>query len=414
MNKLFRCRNAQPIAWLLCAVVILSVLTACASPTPPPAPVTLRFAFPAADANHFTALADQFTRANPGIKIELVSRRWDPLTGIVDPSGADVLLTSQFGLDDLRNKGTLVSLDALIAGDRNLNAADFLPNAPKMFITNGKTWALPAGLDPQVVYFSKDFFDQRKVAYPEAGWNWDSFRNTILKLRDPAAGIYGYAVITDYLDPILFVYQHGGRLFDNLQDPTRTTFTDPKTIEAVEWYARLVQEPGAVLTPQIAQKAGVGNSQNAIRANRVGMWIGPLSSRGGRTERAAWPIRWGMVPLPRDAQAATMATAAGYAITTQCQKSLACWQWIAFASQHTVTSFAPARASLVKSAAGQDADVAKIAQASLDSALLIRAGDLSKLEKAIGAFTQAVNAVIEGRASAAEALALAQQASALP
>ena len=109
-----------------------------------------------------------------------------------------------------------------------------------------------------------------------------------------------------------------------------------------------------------------------------------------------------------------MATAAGYAITTQCQKSLSCWQWIAFASQHAVTSFAPARTSLIKSATGQDADVAKIAQASLDSTLLIRAGDLSKLEKVIGAFAQAVNAVIEGGAAAGEALAAAQQAVALP
>ena len=228
MKKLLHHPCAKAFTVLLCIAALLSVAAACASPTPPPTPVTLRFAFPAADADYFKALADQFTRANPNIKIELVSRRWDALTGIVDPTGVDVLLTSQFGLDDLRNKGTLVSLDALIAGDRALNATDFLPNATKMFVTNGKTWALPAGLDPQVIYYSKDLFDQRKVPYPEAGWNWDNFRETILKLRDPAAGIYGYAVITDYLDPILFVYQHGGRLFDSLEDPTRATFTDPK------------------------------------------------------------------------------------------------------------------------------------------------------------------------------------------
>ena len=57
-----------------------------------------------------------------------------------------------------------------------------------------------------------------------------------------------------------------------------------------------------------------------------------------------------------------MATATGYAITTQCKKSLACWQFIAFLSKQAPGSFAPARRSLVKSAAGQDAEVAKIPQ----------------------------------------------------
>ena len=212
-----------------------------------------------------------------------------------------------------------------------------------MFVDSGKTWALPAGLDPQVVYFNKDYFDKRGVPYPDANWTRDDFQQKVLKFRNPATGTFGYAIASDFLDPILFVYQHGGRLFDDLQDPTRTTFTDPKTVEAVEWYAKLLEQEGAVLTPQVAQGLGMGNLQNALRAGKSAMWIGPLSARGGRLDRAPWPFKWGMAPLPRDTTAATMATATGYTITTQCKKSLACWQFISFLSKQAPGSFAPAR-----------------------------------------------------------------------
>lgn len=398
---------------LLLATGLLLLVTGCATPTPPPEPVTIRFAFPAADQDQTKKLADQFAQAHPGVTIELLARRWDALTG-VDPGGADVVLTTQFALDELRRRGALVSLDPLIAGDKELNQADFIPNAIKMFVDSGKTWALPAGLDAQVLYFNKDLFDRRGVAYPTAGWTRADFQQAARKLSDPTGGSFGYAVTSDFLDPILFVYQHGGQLFDDLQAPTRTTFTDPKTIEAVDWYARFLREPHVVLTAQNAAEVGAGNLQYTLRSGKVGMWIGPLSARGGRFDRAPWPIKWGMAPLPADARSATMATATGYAITTQCKKSLTCWQFVVFMSKQPMATFAPARRSLLKATVGQDAEVAGVAQAAVDNALMIRAGDLTRLEKAIGVFTAAVAEVVADKASAAEAMAVAQQQSPMP
>ncbi|MEJ5199051.1 MAG: hypothetical protein WHX53_09015, partial [Anaerolineae bacterium] len=178
--------------------------------------------------------------------------------------------------------------------------------------------------------------------------------------------------------------------------------------------ARLLREPGVVLTAQNAQELGVGNIQYPLRMGKVGMWITSLSARGGRLERGPWPIKWGMAPLPADARAATMATAAGYGITTQCKKSLTCWQLAVFLSKQPIATFAPARRSLVKAMTGQDVEVARIAQAAADNSLMIRAGDLNKLEKAIEVFMAAVEAVVADKASAAEALAAAQQQSPMP
>ncbi len=398
---------------ILSALALALTLAACATPTPPPEPITIRLAAPAADQDQIKKLAEQFAKTHPGVTVEVLARRWDTITGL-DVSGADVVLTTQFALDEMRSRGLLLSLDPLIAGDKGLNQADFLPGAARMFVDAGKTWALPAGLDVQVLYFNKELFDRRGVAYPNERWTRADFEQAARKLSDPDSASFGYAVITDFLDPILFIYQHGGRLVDDLEAPTRTTFTDPKTIEAVDWYARLLREPGIVLTAQNAGTVGAGNVQYTVRSGKVGMWIAALSARGGRFDRAAWPMKWGMAPLPSDARTATMATAAGYAITTQCKRSLTCWQFIAFLSQQPIATFAPARRSLIKAMSGQDAEVARIAQAAADNALMLRGGDINKLEKAIEVFMAALEQVIADKASAAEAMAAAQLNSPMP
>ena len=187
----------------------------------------------------------------------------------------------------MRRRGGLLSLDQLIASDQKVNKDDFLPNALRMFVESGKTWALPAGLDPQVVYFNKDLFDRRKVAYPAEGWTRDDFAEKALALREASSGVFGYAVVSDFLDPILFVYQRGGKLFDNLEAPTRTTFDDPKTIEAINWYSELNKQSNAILTPEAAAALGGGNVSSVVRAGpRRDVDRPALDARGAPRSRA--------------------------------------------------------------------------------------------------------------------------------
>ena len=60
-----------------------------------------------------------------------------------------------------------------------------------------------------------------------------------MSLRDPGADVFGYGPLLDLFDPLTFIYQRGGRIFDDLENPTRTTFDDPLTIDALDWYSRL-------------------------------------------------------------------------------------------------------------------------------------------------------------------------------
>jgi hypothetical protein len=132
-----------------------------------------------------------------------------------------------------------------------------------------------------VLYYNRDLFDAYGVPYPESGWTWDDFLDKAKALRDPEASVFGYGVADQYIDPLPFIYQHGGRILDDMQNPTRTTFDDPLTVEAVEWYAGLILDHNVAPTRnQVLGSPFNGSVQAGVYLNKVGMWIGWLSERG--------------------------------------------------------------------------------------------------------------------------------------
>jgi hypothetical protein len=71
-------------------------------------------------------------------------------------------------------------------------------------------------------------------------------------------------VPTNPADAAHFVYQHGGRLCDDLQAPTYATYDDPLTIEALEWYAALFQEHNVAPTPEQVQQTFGSSADYAV------------------------------------------------------------------------------------------------------------------------------------------------------
>ena len=122
-------------------------------------------------------------------------------------------------------------------------------------------------------------------------------------------------------------------------------------------------------------------------------------------------MRWGMVPLPRDAQSATLTFIEGYFVSSQAQHPDACWRWISFLSEQTPYRLMPARKSLAESAAYErqvGSDVAAVAQASVESAM-VPSPRLAEFGGVWGIFWRALDAIISGRSTPEEAMISAQQ-----
>jgi multiple sugar transport system substrate-binding protein len=379
--------------------------------------VTITFAYPDFDTVYYEPLVEQFKENYPHITVELKTLSGDSLDSLVGE--ADVFAVNAFRLSELQAQGSILSLDPFIEQDQSINLADFYPGTVEVLRSEGELWAIPSGVDMDVMYYNRDLFDQNNLPYPAIDWTWDDFLSSALAITNPDAGIYGYTTVgstssPDYDDAVYFIYQHGGRIVDDLQDPSRTTFDEPLTVEAVEWYAELYHEYNIAPTTQQARKAWGGQYAfyQGLRTGKVGMWVGSLSERGGLTWPVEWFVNWGMVPLPREAQAVTQVWVEGYAISTETQHIDASWQWILFLSQQMTYRLMPARQSLAESAAYEQKvgeEIAAVARASLNSAVLVPPSTGADLAAAMEMFGPAIDEVVNERASAQEAMSHAQQ-----
>jgi len=127
---------------------------------------------------------------------------------------------------------------------------------------------------------------------------------------------------------------------------------------------------------------------------------------------AEWKMRWGMIPLPRDAQSAMPAIAFGHAISSQAANPDACWKWITFVSKQAQTPYnmTPARRSLVESVEYEQfvgGDIAAVARQSMQGAVLLSPEMIDFIP--FGAYFNAIDAITSGRSTPQEAMTRAQQ-----
>lgn len=421
-------RRIGRVGWgkaVLCSLVVI-VLTGCAQDTPvapPPEPITILFGFPSADTFYYVELAKRFNETHPDVEVVLRTERGDDSEGAI-ADDVDAFVAPSYVVEKLREQGDILGLGLFLEQDPTFDLSGYYPVTLEAFTQGGQMWAIPAGADVGVMYYNQDLFDRYNVPYPQIGWTWDDFLDLASAVRQPSAGVFGYSPLPGFSDARSFVYQHGGRLLDDLREPTRTVFDDPVTIEALEWYALLFRGYDVAPTFEQARETfgpGTGGRiyYQGINNGQVGMWLGWFSARGGpRWGAVDWEdLRWGMVTLPADARSATEARINGYFISSYTQHPEACWQWITFVSQQIPSSAAyPTRAisprrSFVESDEYEQLvgrEIVLVAQASMESAAFI-SPDPAEFERVLDLFYAAVEEVVDEYTLPEEALTRAQR-----
>ncbi len=218
MSRIDVCARRLRNTWAI-LLLLLSILAGCAKAMPSDEPVTIKFAYfgPAED---YEPVIQEFNEDYPHITVELDTS---------DEDNADVSIISPFDLSEPVEESAILSLDPFIEQDESLDLSDFYPGTIELFTAEGRTWADPGGVDVLVTFYNRDLFDQHNLPYPDVGWTWNDLLRSAVEIRDPDAGMYGYVTRgrtneASYFDAALFVYLHGGRLFNSIQAPTGTTF----------------------------------------------------------------------------------------------------------------------------------------------------------------------------------------------
>jgi multiple sugar transport system substrate-binding protein len=413
-------KSPSRISYCLLGLMIFiwgSSLTACGLGVPTVQPVTITFAYPDYDQAFYEALLPKFKAQQPSITVEL--HPWRTSSSYRSDTVTDVSVVGSQVLSSGNPQDALTAsalpLDAYIEQESTFNAGDFYAGTMDAFKLEGKTYAIPSGLDPWVMYYSRDLFDRYQVPYPQPGWTWDDFLVKAGALTKKDEDIFGYTPRVNYMDAIFFLMQHGGRLVDETGKPT---LDDPLNIEAMQWYAGLFQDYHVAPTPDEAY-AAFGYSRDTamlgILKGKVGMWVGPLSERGGLTEDVKWNMQWGIAPLPRDKMAFTGSYFEGFAISASSKNAQSAWKWISFLSQQPPTRLMPARRSQAESqqyANQAGIDVAAAAQASMENVLLATPDTVNKLGPVFNLFFETVTRIVGNGTPVDDALKAAQKSAA--
>jgi multiple sugar transport system substrate-binding protein len=272
---------------------------------------------------------------------------------------------------------------------------DFLPDVLDFYTLDGKTWGIPASINPYVIFYNKELFDQKGIPYPHPDWTWDDFLETASSLRDPGAGIYGYGSTnfygpdSKYLESFIYIYQHGGSLFDDYRRPDRLSYDDPRMIDALAWYTGLYTTHDVAPTEKEALDAFGGTADNTISqgiaSGKIGMWGGAFSSKDGNYFwPAPWPFPIGILPPPHDEGPFYPAYSNTYVISSRSQYPEEAWLWIRFLCDQIDPDSFPMRKSMLESktfeiyAGSENVDTLRIMVENLEPTPLFIGDDIAR------------------------------------
>ena len=356
----------------------------------PREPVTIRFVY-SGEAAYYQPLVDEFHQKNKSITVELVSPNSLRSGQIGD---VDVVVVPQFAMSYLLDASFPIDLRTFITEDSSFSLDDFYPTGVRLLGTGGQQWGIPYMADLMVMAYNRNLFDRHGVAYPDLNWTWDGFLERAINLSDPTHGEYGYAYYQSgefsLYEPMLFMYQLGGRLFDDLDEPSAMTINDPANVTAMQGYADLIYRYHVAPAPSDRR---VPFPQSGIEGGKYAMWMSWLSdidTWGDDLDVGVATIPAGQIPV-------TMGTVYGIVISSQTVDPEACWKWVSFISGKAPPALMPLRRSLAESDGGVaniGAEAAEVGRLSLSYMIGMNFSPQSQLWSQWGIAMQAFNAAL--------------------
>ncbi|KXU18762.1 ABC transporter substrate-binding protein [Corynebacterium simulans] len=243
-----------------------------------------------------TEIISRFEKENPDIKINLIdagknyeeaAQKFNAaLTGSDLP---DIVVLSDVWWYNFAINGQIANVDEL-AKEANVDLSSYVQPLYEDYAYDGGHFALPFARSTPLFYYNKDAW--KKAGLPDRGpKSWDEMDKWATKLADanPDMQAFGWGDAVDYLGWIFQgpLWSKGGAYSDEWE----LKFTDPKTIEAVEWLKKVTDEKEgySYVGNDMAMEFSTG------RAAATVLSTGDLS---GITENAKFDLGTAFLPNP--------------------------------------------------------------------------------------------------------------------
>lgn len=115
---------------------------------------------------------------NIKVKVESVPDNYDQklLTSLASETAPDVFMAWNYPL--YVPGGALEDMQTWVDKD-NYDLNKYYPIIMDYMKYDGKLWGLPTTYSTRAIYYNKKLFDEAGVAYPQDGWTWDEFVETV-------------------------------------------------------------------------------------------------------------------------------------------------------------------------------------------------------------------------------------------
>ncbi|SHE84196.1 sorbitol/mannitol transport system substrate-binding protein [Kaistia soli DSM 19436] len=226
------------------------------------------------DMVRMQSMTDDFTKANPDIKLEWVTLEENVLrqkvtTDIATKGGQyDVLTIGTYEVPIWAKKGWLVPLDNLGA---DYNVDDLLPAIRNGLSADGKLYASPFYGESSYVMYRKDLFEKAGLTMPDKP-TWDFIKQAADKITDRANGINGICLRgkAGWGENMAFLTamsnSFGARWFDEKWQPQ---FDQPEWKSTLQFYVDLMKADG----PAGSSSNGFNENLTLFQQGKCGMWI---------------------------------------------------------------------------------------------------------------------------------------------
>lgn len=244
----------------------------------------------------------------------------------------DVATLSNFEIPIWSGNGWLADLTPYTEADAAFNQADIFPAMTTSLSNDGKIYGEPFYGESSFLMYRKDIFEAKGLEVSDTP-TWDEVA-TLAEQADGAEagmkgiclrGLPGWGQLGAPLTTVINTF--GGAWFDA---DWNVLINDPKSVEAVNFYATLVKEHGQVSPSQ----AGFTECLNNMLQSKVSMWY-DATSAAGSLEADDSPVKgkMGYVQAPvKDTKSSGWLYTWAWGMQEASQNKDAAWQFISWAS----------------------------------------------------------------------------------
>lgn len=277
-------------------------------------------------------LCAEFEKSHPNIKVEVQNepgqRAMEKLMARVAAGNPpDVMSIHGAYFMPMAGNGSLLALDPLIEQDQDFDLEDFYPSLVQTCRYQQKLYSLPRYTSVYVLFYNKDLFDAAGLEYPDDTWTWDDYlaaaKRLTVKSSDPDKRRYG--AVIDFWGARIYpwIWSAGGEILDKQQ--RKCLLDQPPAQEALQFLVDLRLKYGVCPPNTIAdKKTNIAVFTNGHAAMfQTGAW-------DIQTMKEAKTLRWGVAPLPKRKQHATLLGTENYAIAKETKHPKEAWELFKF------------------------------------------------------------------------------------